>query len=55
MLKTTLGDVLLGCENLCTNSKVCSSNEKSNETTKGNFKFGKRSLYFVEMIVKMST
>ena len=55
MLKTTLGDVLLGRENLCTHSKVCSSNEKSNEATKGNFKFGKRSLYFVEAIVKMGT
>ena len=52
MLKTTLSDVLLGCENLCTHSKVCSSNEKLNETTKGNnFKCGEHSLNFVEMIV----
>ena len=48
MLKTTLSDVLLGCENLCTHSKVCSSNEKLNETTKGNnFKCGEHSLNFV--------
>ena len=52
VLKTTLSDVLLGCENLCTLSKVCSSNEKLNETTKGNnFKCGEHSLNFVEMIV----
>ena len=55
VLQSTLGDVLLGCENLCTHSKVCSSNEKSNETTKGNFKCCKGSLYFVEMIVEMGT
>ena len=55
VLQTTLGDVLLGCENLCIHSKVCSSNEKSNETTKGNFKSCKGSLYFVEMIVEMGT
>ena len=29
VLKTTLSDVLPGCENLCTHSKVCSSIEKS--------------------------
>ena len=47
MLKTTLSDVLLGCENLCTHSKVCSSNEKLNETTKGNnLKCGEHSLNF---------
>ena len=44
VLKTILSDVLLGCENLCTHSKVCSSNEKANETTKGNFKSGEHSL-----------
>ena len=52
VLKTTLGDVLLGYENLCTHSKVCSSNEKWNETTKSNFKCGKHYLNFVEIIVK---
>ena len=44
VLKTTLSDVLPGCENLCIHSKVCSSNEKANETTKGKFKFGEHSL-----------
>ena len=44
VLKTTLSDVLLGCENLCTHSKVCSSSEKANETTKSNFKCGENSL-----------
>ena len=44
VLKTTLSDVLPGCENLCTHSKVYSSNEKANETTKGNFKCGEHSL-----------
>ena len=28
VLKTTLSDVLPGCENLCTHSKECNSNEK---------------------------
>ena len=44
VLKTTLSDVLPECENLCTHLKVCSSNEKVNETTKGNFKCGEHSL-----------
>ena len=44
VLKTTLSDVLPECENLCTHLKVCSSNEKANETTKGNFKCGEHSL-----------
>ena len=44
VLKTTSSDVLPGCENLCTHSKVCSSNEKVNETTKSNFKCGEHSL-----------
>ena len=45
VLKTTLNDVFFpGCENLCTHSKVCSSNEKANETMKGNFKCGEHSL-----------
>ena len=48
MLKTTISDVLPGCENLCTHSKVCSSNEKSNEITKSSFKCGKSRLNYKE-------
>ena len=46
VLKTTLSDVLPGCENLCTHSKVCSSSKKSNEITKSSFKCGKSRLNY---------
>ena len=39
-LKTTLSDILPGYENLCIHSKVYSSNEKSNDTKKGDLKCG---------------